>query len=83
MPAAWPMTAQVAMTRVEVNAVWVALMSLAYWFVAVETLSTVFDSLFEAARYPASAYPAALRVIFVFLLPVAWTTTTPTGPTRD
>lgn len=58
-------------------AVWVTLMSLAFWLVAVENLSTVFDSLFEAARYPASAYPSALRIIFVFLLPVAWTTTTP------
>jgi ABC-2 type transport system permease protein len=57
--------------------VWVALMSLAYWLVAVENLSTVFDSVFEAARYPASAYPTALRIVFVFLLPVAWTTTTP------
>lgn len=58
-------------------AVWVTLMSLAFWLVAVENLSTVFDSLFEAARYPAAAYPAGLRIIFVFLLPVAWTTTTP------
>lgn len=58
-------------------AVWVALMSVAFWLVAVENLSTVFDSLFEAARYPASAYPTALRIIFVFLLPVAWMTTTP------
>lgn len=57
--------------------VWVALMSLAFWLVAVENLSTVFDSLFEAARYPASAYPTALRLVFVFLLPIAWTTTTP------
>jgi ABC-2 type transport system permease protein len=57
--------------------VWVALMSTAFWLVAVENLSTVFDSVFEAARYPSSAYPAALRVVFVFVLPVAWTTTTP------
>jgi ABC-2 type transport system permease protein len=56
---------------------WAALMSLAFWLVAVENLSTVFDSVFEAARYPASAYPTALRIIFVFVLPVAWMTTTP------
>ncbi|HXT16886.1 MAG TPA: ABC-2 family transporter protein [Gemmatimonadaceae bacterium] len=57
--------------------VWLTLMSLAFWFVAVENLSTVFDALFEAARYPASAYPTALRVVFLFILPVAWTTTIP------
>jgi ABC-2 type transport system permease protein len=57
--------------------VWLTLMSFAFWFVAVENLSTVFDALFEAARYPASAYPAALRVLFLFILPIAWTTTIP------
>jgi ABC-2 type transport system permease protein len=57
--------------------VWVILMCLAFWFVAIENLPTVFDALFEAARYPASAYPKALRVIFVYVLPVAWTTTIP------
>ena len=57
--------------------VWLTLMSLAFWFVAVENLSTVFDALFEAARYPASAYPTPLRILFLFVLPVAWTTTIP------
>ena len=57
--------------------VWVILMCLAFWFVAIENLPTVFDALFEAARYPASAYPKALRVVFVYVLPVAWTTTIP------
>lgn len=57
--------------------VWLALMCLAFWFVAVENLPTLFDALFEAARYPAAAYPSALRIVFVYLLPVVWTTTVP------
>jgi ABC-2 type transport system permease protein len=32
---------------------------------------------YEAARYPVSAYPGALRFLFVYLIPVAWTTTIP------
>jgi ABC-2 type transport system permease protein len=32
---------------------------------------------FEAARYPVSAYPGALRFLFVYLIPIAWTTTIP------
>lgn len=60
-----------------VYALWVALMSLAFWFVAVENLSTLFDAVFEGARYPVSAYPGALRFLFVYLIPVAWTTTVP------
>jgi ABC-2 type transport system permease protein len=57
--------------------VWLALMCLAFWLVAVENLPTLFDAVFEAARYPASAYPSALRIVFVYILPVAWTTTIP------
>jgi ABC-2 type transport system permease protein len=60
-----------------VYAIWVALMSLAFWFVAVENLSVLFDAVYEAARYPVSAYPGALRFLFVYLVPIAWTTTIP------
>lgn len=62
---------------VVVYALWVALMSLAFWFVAVENLSVLFDAVFEGARYPVSAYPGALRFLFVYLIPIAWTTTIP------
>jgi viologen exporter family transport system permease protein len=60
-----------------IYAIWVALMSLAFWFVAVENMAALFDALFEAARYPVSAYPGALRFLFVYLIPIAWTTTIP------
>jgi ABC-2 type transport system permease protein len=62
---------------VVVYAIWVALMSLAFWFVAVENLSVLFDAVYEGARYPVSAYPGTLRFLFVYLLPIAWTTTVP------
>ena len=52
-------------------------MSLAFWFVAVENLSVLFDGVYEAARYPVSAYPGVLRFLFVYLIPIAWTTTIP------
>jgi len=66
-----------AAAGVVVYAIWVVLMSLAFWFVAVENISVLFDALFEGARYPVSAYPGALRFIFVYLLPIAWITTVP------
>jgi len=62
---------------VVVYALWVALMSLAFWFVSVENLSVLFDAVYEGARYPVSAYPEALRFLFVYLIPIAWTTTIP------
>lgn len=60
-----------------VYAIWVVLMSLAFWFVSVENLSVLFDAVYEGARYPVSAYPGALRFVFVYLIPIAWTTTIP------
>lgn len=49
----------------------------AFWFVSVENLSVLFDAVYEGARYPVSAHPGALRFVFVYLLPIAWTTTIP------
>src|SRR5207248_1784997 len=60
---------------VVVYALWVALMSLAFWFVSVENLSVLFDAVYDGARYPVSAYPGALRFVFPYLIPVACTTT--------
>ncbi len=62
---------------VVVYAIWISLMSLSFWFVSVANLSVLFDAVFEAARYPVSAYPGALRFLFVYLIPIAWTTTIP------
>ena len=66
-----------ASAAVVVYALWVVLMSLAFWFVSVENLSVLFDAVYEGARYPVSAYPDALRFLFVYLIPIAWTTTIP------
>ncbi|MEO6209166.1 MAG: ABC-2 family transporter protein [Gemmatimonadaceae bacterium] len=60
-----------------VYAIWVTLMSFSFWFVAVDNMATLFDSVIDAARYPVSAYPGALRFLFVYLIPIAWTTTIP------
>lgn len=66
-----------AAAAVVVYAIWVLLMCLAFWFVSIENIAVLFDSVFEGARYPVSAYPGALRFLFVYLIPIAWTTTVP------
>ena len=60
-----------------IYAFWLVLMCLAFWLVDVENLAVLFDALYESARYPASAYPGALRFLFVYLVPIVWTTTIP------
>lgn len=62
-----------------VYAIWLGLMSMTFWFVAVENLEVLFDAVYEAARFPVSAYPGGLRFVFVYLLPIAWITTVPAG----
>ncbi|MEJ2185742.1 MAG: ABC-2 family transporter protein [Gemmatimonadota bacterium] len=62
-----------------VYAVWLGLMTLAFWFVAVENLAVLFDALYETARFPVSAYPPMLRFLLVYLVPIAWITTVPAG----
>jgi ABC-2 type transport system permease protein len=57
--------------------IWVMLMSLAFWFVAVDNLSVLFDAAFETARYPVAAFPRGARVVLLTLVPLAWTTTIP------
>lgn len=79
-PTSWQVIAfflTFAAAALVVYAIWVTLMSLAFWFVSVENIATLFDAVFEGARYPVSAYPTALRFLFFYLLPVAWTTTIP------
>ena len=80
LPTAWQVIAFLltfVAAALVVYAIWVTLMSLAFWFVSVENIATLFDAVFEGARYPVSAYPTALRFLFFYLLPVAWTTTIP------
>lgn len=60
-----------------VYSIWLALMTLAFWFVAVENLAALFDALFESARFPVTAYPGSLRFLLLYLLPIAWITTVP------
>jgi ABC-2 type transport system permease protein len=60
-----------------VYSLWLALMTLAFWFVAVENLAVLFDALFESARFPVTAYPAPIRFFLLYLLPMAWITTVP------
>jgi len=56
---------------------WFALSALSIWFVKVWNATEVLRYTLVAGRYPVSAYPPALRTVFVFILPVAFMTTVP------
>ena len=56
---------------------WFVLAALSIWFVKIWNATEVLRSVLVAGRYPVSAYPAALRLLFTFVLPVAFLTTVP------
>lgn len=60
-----------------VYSLWLGLMTLAFWFVKVDNLAFLFDSTFQAGRYPVGVYQQALRFVFTYVLPLAVVTTAP------
>ena len=56
---------------------WVILATLAFWFVRVENILVIFQSMYEAGRWPISLYPGWLRFALTFIVPVAFATTVP------
>lgn len=56
---------------------WFVLAALSVWFVKVWNATEVLRYTLVAGRYPVSAYPPALRLLFTFVLPVAFLTTVP------
>ncbi|MGA8849485.1 MAG: ABC-2 family transporter protein [Dehalococcoidia bacterium] len=53
------------------------LSTLSFWFVRVENILVIFQSVYEAGRWPVSLYPGWLRYGLTFVIPVAFATTIP------
>ena len=56
---------------------WLILASLSFWLVRVENLLEIFQSVYQAGRWPISLYPNWLRFGLTFIVPVAFATTIP------
>lgn len=56
---------------------WFLLAAMSIWFVKIYNATEVLRGLLDAGRYPMSAYPAAYRFFFTFIVPVAFLTTVP------
>jgi ABC-2 type transport system permease protein len=60
-----------------VGSFWFILATIAFWFLKIENILFVFQSTYQAGRWPISIYPRALRVALTFLVPVAFAVTVP------
>ena len=56
---------------------WLILAASAFWLVRVENILMIFQSMYEAGRWPVSLYPGWLRFALTFVIPVAFATTVP------
>jgi ABC-2 type transport system permease protein len=56
---------------------WLILATMAFWFVRVDNILVIFESMYEAGRYPVGIYPGWLRFILTFLVPIAFAVTIP------
>ncbi len=56
---------------------WFILGATSIWFVKVYNVTEVLRALLEAGRFPIEGYPAAYRIFFTFIVPVAFLTTVP------
>jgi ABC-2 type transport system permease protein len=62
---------------VTIYSFWLMLATLSFWFVRVENILEIFQSVYEAGRWPISLYPGWLRFALTFIIPIAFVTTVP------
>ena len=48
-----------------------------FWFVRIDNILVIFQSMWEAGRWPVAIYPDWLRYTLTFLIPIAFATTVP------
>jgi ABC-2 type transport system permease protein len=56
---------------------WLMLATISFWFVKIENILVIFQSMYAAGRWPVGIYPWWLRGVLTFLVPVAFATTVP------
>lgn len=57
--------------------IWLFFKTTAFWFVRVDSLTVVFLTLLGVGRFPVSALPDWLRLVFTVVVPIAFITTVP------
>jgi ABC-2 type transport system permease protein len=56
---------------------WIVMIAATFWFVKFDNNVTILQALLDTGRYPSTVYPAWLRLVVTFVIPVAVATTVP------
>ncbi len=80
----WPTPAQLlafcfllACGLVMAYAIWMLLVTTAFWLVQVENVTELLTAIYETGRFPVTAYSPAIRLVLTFVIPIAFLTTFP------
>jgi ABC-2 type transport system permease protein len=60
-----------------IYSLWIVMIAFTFWFTKFDNNVTILQALLDAGRYPATVYPAWLRLIVTFVVPIAVATTVP------
>jgi ABC-2 type transport system permease protein len=60
-----------------IYAFWLTLATLSFWFLRIENILVIFQSVYEAGRWPVTIYPGWLRFGLTLIVPVAFAVTVP------
>ena len=56
---------------------WLMLATVTFWFIKIDNILVIFQTMYEAGRWPVRIYPPWLEIILTFLVPVAFAITVP------
>ena len=62
---------------VVIYSVWIFLITLTFWFTKFDNSVTILSALMDSGRFPSTVYPAWLRALITFVVPIAIATTVP------
>jgi ABC-2 type transport system permease protein len=56
---------------------WLMLATVTFWFIKIDNILVIFQTMYEAGRWPVRIYPGWLEIVLTFLVPVAFAVTVP------
>jgi ABC-2 type transport system permease protein len=60
-----------------IYSVWILLISLTFWFTKFDNSVTLLSAFMDSGRFPSTVYPAWLRALITFVIPIAIATSVP------
>ncbi|MGQ9814064.1 MAG: ABC transporter permease [Candidatus Roseilinea sp.] len=60
-----------------VYSIWMVIATLAFWLVKVDNMAELFNSVYDAGRFPVTTYQGLIRLALTFIIPIAFITTFP------